>query len=44
MVRFLLFIPDMQGCRLYLFIEDVRRLCTERFDNSLNIVISMATS
>ena len=26
MVKFLLFIPDMQSCRLYLFIEDVRRL------------------
>ena len=28
MVTFLLFIPDMQSCRLYLFIEDVRRLKT----------------
>ena len=26
MVTFLLFIPDMQSCRLYLFIEDVRCL------------------
>ena len=26
MVKFLLFIPNMQGCRLHLFIEDVRRL------------------
>ena len=28
MVKFLLFIPDMQSCRFYLFIEDVRRLKT----------------
>lgn len=28
MVKSLLFIPDMQNCRLYLFIEDVRRLKT----------------
>ena len=28
MVKSLLFIPDMQSCRLYLFIENVRRLKT----------------